>query len=229
MIHELDVPYYIELQRRFEDISLYISYHESNFGTYSIRIENLFVDICAFFDSLCQTFIRNLVMKGHDFIQKGNVKDFDSKITKKNKFNIVDYYWLLNTNFKLADRFLNLNIYEDNFYDNPQRGLPDSVHGYFVHPYKEWCNAAYYPLPHWKAFTELKHDRLSNMKVATFLNTINALGAVYIILTLKNEEQFFSGYISEELYKIFFPKYRDWKWRGRLGSGNILWEKIKLQ
>ena len=65
----------------------------------------------------------------------------------------------------------------------------------------------------WKAFTDLKHKRMS--KVPTRRNVILALAVVLIILTLRNEAEFKAGSVSLELYDLFFQPTRFCRsWQG---------------
>ena len=70
----MDIQYYIELQRRMIDIFRYVSCHEKNFDTHSLILENLLEGTCSFFDSLCQTYIREMSASGLTFKQE--VPDF---------------------------------------------------------------------------------------------------------------------------------------------------------
>jgi len=217
---QLDIAYYSELQRRVFDIFRYVSCHQNNFGAYSIIMESVLVDSGSFFDSLCQTFIRARSFDGHHFRQEACVKDFANKASRDDNFNCGDYRLLLDGEFALSGRSVNLNPYEDVFYANPTRYPPDSVAGYLVTPFQEW--AAGKALPWWNAFTALKHDRLSNFRQATLGNVIHALAAVFIILTVHNEEEFKEGHLAPDIYDLFLPKY--WQSKGRIFPGNIMWK-----
>ena len=72
-----------------------------------------------------------------------------------------------------------------------------------------------------RAFTSLKHDRLSSMRQATLGNAIDALAATYILLTFRHEQMFKEGQVDAELYKLFVPKY--WTCHGRVMPGIFLW------
>ncbi len=216
MREELDIAYYLELQKRFKEITLYIACHDDNFRTYSVKIENLFVDICAFFDSLCQTFIREKTASS--FSNAASVCCLSDKITGTKYFNIIDYKTLLENAFNLSSKEIILNLHEDYFYGNPAK-LWGQMQGYKIKPFDKWSGE--YNLEWWQAFTKLKHNRLDNMKEATLKQVIYSLGATYIILSLKNEKKFKDGAITLELYEVFFPQY--WKEHGRISSGTVLW------
>jgi hypothetical protein len=110
----MDIPYYLELQRRMFDIFRYVSCHEKNFGTHSVILEGLLVDTCAFFDSLCQTLIRE-----------------KSLATNKasGEFNFGDYRTILESAFALSTKEVNLNPYDDALYSNPIHYAPDKNYG----------------------------------------------------------------------------------------------------
>jgi hypothetical protein len=216
----MDIPYYIELQRRMFDIFRYVSCHEKNFETHSVILESLLVDTCSFFDSLCQTFIREKSGAGHVFKQQSQVGDFKGKLSGSHEFNFGDYRTLLEGDFVLSTKEVNLNPYEDALYSNPMNYAPDKIAGYHIVPFKEWA-ADPGKSPWWRAFTDLKHDRLKNFREAKLRNVIYALAAVFIVLTLQNEAAFKTGSITPELYDLFFPKY--WAFKGRVTPGIFMW------
>jgi len=216
----LDIAYYTELQRRVLDIFRYVSCHKDNFGTYSIIMESVLVDTGSFFDSLCQTFIRAMSSSGHRFKQESHIPDFVKKANGSDNFNFTDYRTLLEGEFTLSGRQVNLNPYEGAFYANPTSYAPDKVTGYLIRPFQEWATGA--PSPWWRAFTDLKHDRLSNFRQATLGNVIHGLAAVFVVLTLNNEPLFKDGHVAPELYHLFLPKY--WEWKGRVFPGNFTWK-----
>jgi hypothetical protein len=197
-----------------------VSCHEKNFDTYSVILESLLVDTCSFFDSLCQTFICEKSLGGHVFKQESQVGDFKKKASGNADFNFGDYRTLLEADFSLSKREVNLNPYEDALYSNPMRYTPAKISGYHIVPFEEWA-AGTSQSPWWQAFTGLKHNRLRNFREAKLKNVIYALAAVFIILTLRNETEFKAGSITPELYDLFFPKY--WTFNGRVMPGIFTW------
>jgi hypothetical protein len=220
----MDIPYYIELQRRMIDIFRYVSCHEDNFGTYSVVLESLLVDACSFFDSLCQTFIREKSQTGYTFKQES--RDFKKKVEgKEGMFNCGDYRALLEDDFGLSKHELNLNRYDDSLCLNPMQSSPDQMSGYRIVPFRAWANNDL--LPWWEAFTHLKHDRLTNYRAANLGNAIYSLAGAFVILALRNESEFKAGSVPPELYDLFFPKY--WKSSGRLFPGTLKWSCQNLR
>lgn len=213
-MRQLDIPYFLELQRRLKEIILYVSCHQDNFETYSIKIENLFVDTCAYFDSLCQTFITDKARSGHVFSNSSMVKKLSNKIAGTKFFTMSDYETLLESEFKLSDKEIRLNLYEDHYLGGPMH-ISNSFQGYKIKPFDKWKNGGS-PI-WWTAYTKLKHNRLSNIKEATLKQTIFSLGATFIILTIRNEAEFKSGNIIIELYEVFYPLY--WKYNGTVLKG----------
>ena len=203
------------------DIFRYVSCHEKNFDTYSVVLESLLIDTCSFFDSLCQTFIRGKSRAGHAFKQEPKVGDFHKKVSGDEEFDFGDYRVLLEDDFILSARKVNLNPYEDTFYLNPMHYLPDAISGYLIAPFEEWAAAGKRVSPWWRAFTHLKHDRMKNFREANLKNALHSLAAVFIILTLHNETEFKAGSVSLELYDLFFPKY--WTFKGRVSVMNFMW------
>ncbi|RJR51418.1 MAG: hypothetical protein C4576_03700 [Desulfobacteraceae bacterium] len=194
----LEVEYYVELQRRTFDIFRYVACHESNFGAFSIVIESVLVDICSFFDSLCQNFIRSLA-SGCVLSNVAAVKEYSAKVRGSRDFNIAEYQALLEPAFSLSEKQLALNAYQDHLQKEP------SGSAYLLRPFADWSKGA--PLTWWKAFTDLKHDRLSNLSEATLGNTLNAMGGVFVLLTQKHEDSFKEGHVDREIYRLFQPKY----------------------
>jgi hypothetical protein len=215
----VDIPYYIELQRRMFDIFRYVSCHEKNFETYSVSLESLLVGTCSFFDSQCQTFIREKSAAKHTFGQEAKVPEFGKKVYGSKNFNCGDYRELLEADFALSKNTVNLNPYEDAMYLNPLSYAPDAISGYPISPFKEWASGT---SPFWwDAFTNLKHDRLTHHKEATLQSAIYALAAAFVILTLRNEKEFKDGHVTPELYDLYFPKY--WTFKGRVSLMSFLW------
>jgi hypothetical protein len=165
------IPYYLELQRRMLDAFRYVSCHERNFGTYSLVLESLLIDTCSFFDSLCQTFIREESKAGHRFKEEAKVGQFRHKVDTAAEFNFGDYRKLLEGDFALSAKKVSLNLYEDALL-NPMHSLPDPASGYPVAPFLEWASITEDPSPWWSAFTHLKHDRIINFREATMKNAI---------------------------------------------------------
>lgn len=220
MLQPLDFPYYLELQKRLEEVFLFVACNEKNYSTHSIKIENLFVDNCAFFESLIQSFVIELYHKKHEFNYQNEVADFEKKINGHKHFSISDYRLLLENEFDLAKKELNLNSYEDDYFGNPQGMiLPAKINGYKIKPLEKWDDNKN-PL-WWSAFTKLKHNRMKNIKRATLKNLINSFGATFLILLIKNEAQFKKGKVPESIYNVFFPKF--WTFKGRATRGVVKW------
>ena len=213
----LDIAYYLELQKRLKDILLYISCHEDNFKTYSIKIENLFVDTCAFLDSLCQSFIIRKDKEGFRFTNSINVQKFPRKLDGRDFFKMNDYKELLLSDFDLSNKEINLNVYSDNLFINTDYLDPEN-NGYKLKPFGNWPIGS---LSWWQSYTRLKHNRLVNIKEASLENTINSLGATFIIVSIYNEQDFKDGKINKEIYEVFFPLY--WAFNGRRMTGNPIW------
>jgi hypothetical protein len=203
------------------DIFRYVSCHEKNFDTYSVILESLLVDTCSFFDSLCQTFIREKSRTKYSFKQEQQVDQFQKKVSGKSEFNFGDYRKLLEGDLGLSAKEVNLNPYEGAMYSNLMNYVPDEISGYLIAPFKEWDAVPEVSSSWWNAFTGLKDDRISNFSMATLGNVIHSLAAVFVILTLTNEIEFKAGTVSLELYDFFFPKY--WRFRGRVSVMNFTW------
>lgn len=215
-----DIQYFLELQDRFCDLLRYISCHENNFSCYSVKNESLIVDICSFFDSLCQTYIRDLNYSGHIFRNQTSVRGFQGKVEKKRNFDAGDYRKLLEGDFNLSIKAVNLNLYDDHLFINPLGYHPDKINGYQVLPLKEWGSGI--KTKWWESFTKLKHDRVRNHREATLKNVVFSLAAVFVILCQETETAFKKGKVPPGIYKVFFPKF--WEFSGRLLPGIFLWK-----
>lgn len=223
----MDIQYYLELQRRIIDIFRYVACHKDNFDTYSLMLESLLVDTCSFFDSTCQTFIREKAAAGHSFKEEQRITDFASKLTMGNNFKFPDYRALLEGDFALSKKLVNLNLYEGALFANPLTGgyVPDDISGCLLRPFEQWStflDARPLPSPWWKAFTDLKHDRLTHFPQAKLENCIHALAAVFVLLTVRNEAKFKQGNVPPNVYELFFPKY--WQWGGRTTICGFVWK-----
>src|SRR5947209_16780252 len=211
--------YYIELQRRVQDVFLYISCHEDNFSAFSIKIESIIIDICSFFDSLCQVFIKTLKLKGHIFKEENEIKDFNKKADlgiRGYHFSIIDYKSLLFIDLSLHDKEVILDygypipvMYS--FYLQRTSG----TRGHRIRPFSDW--SVQDSPSWWQAFTDLKHDRMTNFKKASLKNAIDALAAVFIVVTFMNEDLFREGGVSEEVYNLFSIQY--WPQTGSVSTG----------
>jgi hypothetical protein len=182
-------------------------------------MESLLIDACSFFDSLCQTFIREKSADGYNFAKETHVSKFTDKVRSRAEFTFGDYRQLLEADFRLSERKVNLNPYEEKFYSNPIHFHPDAISGYLIAPFQEWAGRN--RSPWWKAFTSLKHDRISSFRSATVEGSIYALAAVFILLTLHNKSDFKEGKVPLEVYDVFFPKY--WTFKGRVSVMNFMW------
>jgi len=214
----LDIFYYLELQRRMFDVLRYVSCHKKNFEVHSIILESLLVDVCSFFNSLCQTFIREITAAGYTF--KTQVNNLNDKLSSKQEFNFGDYRTLLEGDFSLSAKTVDLIRYEGVPHAASLTLDPNKVTGFLVEPFIEWAKGDSSP---WgRAFTDLKHDRLQNFHQATLRNCIFAMAAVFILVTLHHEAEFKSGGVSREIYDLFFPKY--WAFAGRVFPGIVMWK-----
>jgi len=229
-IHDQALPYFMDLQNRMIDIFPFVSCHETNFGTYSIKIESLFVDACSFFDSLCQTYICEQHKKGYVFKDQDKVKKFAGKLAsggnpkgtrKKDEFfNAGDYRFLFEGSFRLSDKEVGVNNYDGQLVLNAVQLPPEKTDSYVILPFHDW--AAGHNTDWWEAYTRLKHNRLANHREATLKNLIYAMAGTYIIITLREVDVFRSGG-TRELYGSFLP----WYWG--VGGGDFAASVEKLE
>lgn len=228
--HDQALPYFIDLQNRMIDIFPFVSCHEKNFGTYSIKIESLFVDVCSFFDSLCQTYIYEQHTKGYVFKDVAEVKKFAKKLAsvrepkgtcKKDEFfNAGDYRALFEGNYKLSDKEVGVNNYDGQLVVDAVQFPPKKADSYVVLPFQEWAEG--HSTAWWEAYTKLKHNRLANHREATLKNLIYAMAGTYIITTFREVDVFKLGGI-RELYRPFLP----WYWA--VGGGDIAASMERLE
>ena len=218
-MNNLELDYFHELQRNMTDIFRYVACHEANFGSFSIRIESALVDTAAFFDSVCQDFIRLRYAEymirqetgetdtpyASRFKASDRVAKFQEKVSGGVEFNMGDYRILLEAEFNLSRCEVQLRPYQQN---NPSLKSPD---GYRLSPFSQWAKEE--KLSWWEAFTKLKHDRINNFQLATLRNAINALAATFIVLSFKYLDNFRGGLLTGDTYAIFYPLY----W-GKAGS-----------
>jgi hypothetical protein len=215
-----DIQYFLGLQDRFDDLLKYTTCHEDNFSCYSIKNESLIVDICSFFDSVCQTYIRDHHFSGYAFIYEASIKHLQNKFDGSCNFNAGDYRQLLDEDFKLSKREVNLNLYNDHLFLNPLAFHPDEIDGYKILPFEEWGTGK--PTKWWNSFTHLKHNRVLNHKEATLRNVVFSLAGVFVILCLENKQAFMEGKVPSDIYRAFFPKF--WDFSGRVIPGVFMWK-----
>lgn len=213
-----DVTYYLELQRRLFEIFLYVSCHEDNFGTFSIKLESLFVDICSFLDSLCQTVIRELGSTGHRFKAENSVKSLRDKMSGAEHFDFGDYRGLLEGDFLLSTKELVLNPFEGSLH--AFGGQSVSIQGPRIKPFSEWATGK--SPDWWRAFTKLKHDRLANARESTLKNVILSLAATFVVLAYRNEGMFKAGSVNAQVYHLFMPTY--WDFKDYAFKGQPMWK-----
>lgn len=218
MNSKLDLTYYIELQNRAEEVFKFVHCHPNNFQTFSIKIENLFVDTCAFFDSLCQAHIIDEEKKGTT-IDGGTQK----KIKKNDHLNMVDYRNFFETNHNLSQKSLNLNPSDEIYFGNPFHYFhaAKTLGGEKITPFVSWSSSSHSSLDWWSSYTSLKHHRLANYQKATLKGLIDALGAVFILLTVRHEDYFKKAAVGIEYYNLFFPEY--WAKSGAVTQMVITW------
>ncbi len=199
----IEAPYFLELQSRLLEIFKYVSCHKDNFNTYSIKIENLFVNVCAFYDSLAQALIRHLHSEGHVFTS--TVSDFTKKMDGDKEMNFKDYRYLLINEFDMKEMEINLNVYEEGYIPNAVRLPIEPIENFLFKPYGKVTSGG--AQKWWRAFTKLKHDRLENIAHAKLKYLIDAMGATYILLTFKQKDAFVNATLPPEIFKVFYPSH----------------------
>jgi len=224
MMNYNEFLYFIELQNRLERLLTFVSCHDRNFSTYSIKIENLILDTCSFFDSLCQSHIRESTNSGTEFVAANEISNFNGKVTGDNFFNIIDYAILLERQYTISEFKINLNAYEEKYFYHSLAVVPNmgELNGYPMNPLLEFKDRK---SPFWwKGFTNLKHDRIVNFTDANLKNLIYAIGATFVMLCIRHTEQIKKGRTSKDLLKVFYPL--SWEFGGvTLGSGgNIVFK-----
>ena len=219
-IHDQALPYFIELQNRLIEIFPFVSCHEDNFNTYSIKIESLFVDVCSFFDSLCQTYICEQHRKGYVFKSEAEVGSFAKKLTHEMFFNARDYRVLFEGTFRLSDKEVGINNYDGKLVVNAVQFPPEKTDSYIILPFQDWADG--HSTAWWEAYAKLKHNRLANHREATLKNLIYALAGTYIITTFREIDVFRSGGM-KELYGSFLP----WYWG--VGGGDFVASMERLE
>jgi hypothetical protein len=218
----LEVGFYNELQRRLFEIFLNVSCDERNFKTFSISLASTFLDAGSYFDSLAQTFIRSRFNSGKHFKAETKAPRFAEKIrgqSNKGKpifFDMGDYRTLFEEEFVFSDKILNLNTHGDDFYSSPTACLHDPARCHDVQPFKTWASDK--SPAWWTAFTNVKHDRIQFIHEATLENTLNAVGAVLILLTFYRPRFMQRNSRALETYRLFTPRY--WKFETIMMVGN---------
>lgn len=227
-MNNLELDYFLELQCNMTDIFRYVACHETNFGSFSIRIESALIDTAAFFDSVCQDFIR--LRHAEHYVRReigetnascascfkasGEVTKFQEKVSGDVEFNMGDYRKLMEPEFILSRCEVQLRPYQQNY---PSLKCPD---GFILKPFSQWEKE--HTLPWWEAFTKLKHDRINNFHLATLRNAINALAATFIVLSFKYLDEFRGGLLTGDTYALFYPLY--WRKAGSIVPVLPIWK-----
>ncbi|WP_294331841.1 hypothetical protein [uncultured Chryseobacterium sp.] len=99
---------------------------------------------------------------------------------KSGNFNIADDYFKINKALKLNNYKIRLNVWENN--------------PLIITPYAEWSEETYTPLPWYRDYNQVKHNRSGNFNLANFKNLITAAAGLMALLYAQYGYHSFSPY-----------------------------------
>lgn len=180
--------YYLLLEEKFIHTLNYVELAKENFGTYSNEyaalIQMIGAELDSFFKVYCASELSNHMGK------------------RPKKLNIIGYRECIKKIYPdIAKQIVEVRSANIKFY-----------------PYKTWQVCAsknnQKPLPWWKAFTSVKHDRANNKSVACQKNALYILGALYLLemnYLKRNADENRSKDIPDEESNLFLLP--DWDFR----------------
>ncbi|MFO1440625.1 MAG: hypothetical protein U1F81_20060 [Verrucomicrobiaceae bacterium] len=200
---------FLDLQNRLSETFQFVSCHEENFKTYSVRFCGLLLEAGSFFDSLAQTYIRSRHSSGQPFISDAKIPDLAKKLAGKANFTAADYRTLFEEepSLRFSTRRVALNVYDNRFFPDLNASAAAAANGtapYYICPFCAWGSGE--SPAWWKAFTKLKHDRTQFLGEASLENLLNACGAVLIMLVFAHEK-FARSFASGDLFRVFSPEF----------------------
>jgi hypothetical protein len=177
-----------------------------------VTLASVLVDAGALFDSLSQSFIRTIAAEGHQFQNAASIKQFQKKLDGEVNFTAGDYRELLETEFNLSQKIVNLNVHGGDVCSHPLRCLSDIQNRFPICPFEEWSKGKA-PV-WWDCFTKLKHDRTKHMEVAALGMLLHAVAGNFVLLTVFHDEYLKSKIHNIEFLELYTPLY----WRVRASS-----------
>ena len=136
---DVDACLYLDMQNRLFEALHFVSCHEDNFATFSIRLSALLLEAGSFFDSLSQSFIRWRYESDEPFLIN-DLPSLPDKLNGTKNFNASDYRCLFESEFKFSSRRLNLNAYNDHFFVMHTQAFPPRGSDYPITPFAEWAD-----------------------------------------------------------------------------------------
>ena len=150
---------YIYLEQEFMNSLRYLPAVPEHYKVWSVHFADLLIRIGSVFDSfLKRTLFCNFLDDNTAAIASRE------KYMAKNIITIKDYYDVFEAYYKLSSKTV-FNL----------------ITSQQIVPFSEWENNQYERLEWWKAYTDLKHDRFANKKVATLESTQNALASLFLV------------------------------------------------
>lgn len=156
---DLVLQWYEELEDEMLDIMRYLPPAPENLKSFSPRLASLIMDACGLLDSILRQITPDPVT-------------VDGKSITKKELNIIHYGKLYAAKFELPD-MKSITLIS-----------PPKYHC----PFAPWVSLAsdgpYEPLPWWATHTDLKHDRIANLKKAGLGMAMEALCALHQIIAV---------------------------------------------
>ena len=213
---------YLNLENKFFEISKYIYITDSSknnqMKVFSLNIANLLIETCSEIESL--TFYLFNKLKLNEKITE-EIHDFDNQCLKE----IDIFYGICNKVVYVANPIFDLTDKEF----KPLENIYNTHSSTYVE--NEWN----------KSYNDLKHDKNNKLDVGTIINSLHALGALFLLnVYLKNQKMIISKKeiinidksFGSKIFSLKLPKFS--MQEIRLGNTNVVFSssespfKIKL-
>ncbi len=156
------IQWYEWLEEHLLEIMKTLPPAPKNLKSYSPRLASLIIDACGLLDSVLRQITPDPVR-------------VDGEIKKRNNLDIKDYATLYSAEFNLPKLKSILLIHPPKYRC----------------PFERWSDISssgkYKPLPWWRIHTNLKHDRIANIKKARLDVAIDALCALHQVIAVVHD------------------------------------------
>ncbi|HLP77120.1 MAG TPA: hypothetical protein VK327_09390 [Candidatus Paceibacterota bacterium] len=215
----IDVSFYLEMQKQLFEVFLFVACGQKNFDVFSVKLTSLLLEAGSFFDSLSQSFIRDVHKRGESFGVESNCGNFEAKARGEQNFTMADYRIIFEHRYQFSTLALNLNPYGGDSGLSPLLYRHEKNREFLINPFDAWKDDR--ALDWWSAFTTLKHDRTANLEKATLRNTLRAFGGAFLVLCFFHEEYLKNGR-AQDAFHLFTPHH--WKLKSLRMRGDLIFE-----
>lgn len=174
MMKNLFWPIYKQIEKEFKELSFFITIDRRQLKTYSIKIADLILRTVSEIENISKELCKREGIKFKD--KNGKLK----KVIYLNEY--IDY---LNKIFNLKDKLVSFN------FENVDKNTFDVKHDPF-RKIKRVINGKEIEVWTWyKAYNQIKHDRVKNFKEANIQNLIDGLAGLFLLNVYYKNEVFY--------------------------------------